>query len=540
MDLANWYENLTYEEAKDCLNDEMRNIKNGFVAAGFYMKYIRDNELYKQAGYVSIWEFAEINYGISKSTASRWMAINDKFSKGGNSPFLEEQYECFEKSQLQEMLYLNDKQMEQIKPEMTAKAIREIRKEEKKLQKPNETQVEYLKAAARHLILANHKWFLEKFHERVTDVISSPKEIIEKFLPNSATWYFATQKGTGHINLFEEYVQVWGEQGKFIGDFEWFYFARSIQVMWNVVAIEKVEEERIGQLKVSEQEKHKNSVEIEETKDNKCLHRPEFFCTLEEAQKIAKGDGVDCYKKCCWSCEKRTICGYACNASKENNSVNTESEVVATSQQDEQIPGQMEVYDYPEIIPESMQSIAVEETQELVFDEAKDENEVDWTDLQLLEKMVEEENKILNDILGCFDENESIARKQKIKVAALATLLCDMDVKEQEEPVKIELPILKNNEQRKKFLENYQIWPVWFEVPQASETYYRLDLLDGSSIVICEYCTYVQWKERYGENPESIYRKEYLLKPGYKYLHDCETNTTALIEHLKNVNKVKL
>lgn len=470
MDLANWYENLTYEEAKDCLNDEMRNIKNGFVAAGFYMKYIRDNELYKEAGYSSIWEFAESNYGISKTTASRWMAINDKFSKGGNSPFLEEQYECFEKSQLQEMLYLDDKQMEKVKPEMTTKEIRGIRKEEKKPQKPDETEVEYLKAAAKHLIIANHKWFLEKFYERVSDVTTSPGEILQRFFPNHATWYFATQKGTGHINLFEEYVQVWGEQGEFIGDFEWFYFARAIQVMWNTVALEKAEEERLSQLKASEQEKQKVSVKIVTSQENKCLHRPEFFCTLKEAQKVAKGDGVDCYKKCCWNCEKKLVCGYACNASRENHSVNTESEVVATPQQEEQMPGQMEVYDFPELIPEEM--------------------------------------------------------KQPVEDA-------------KEEVTKFEIPILKNNDQRKRFIDNYQIWPVWFEVPQASETYHRLDLPDGSSIVICEYFIYVAWKERYGENPVTICQRDYLLKPGYKYLHDCGTNTTALIEHLKNVQKIK-
>lgn len=538
MDLSNWYANLTYEEAKDCLNDEMRNIKNGFVAAGFYMKYIRDNELYKEAGYSSIWEFAELNYGISKSTASRWMSINDKFSKGGNSPFLEEQYEHFEKSQLQEMLYLDDKQMQQVTPEMTTKEIREIRKEEKRLQKPNEEQVEYLKAAAKHLIIVNHNWFKEKYIDRVMNITSSPEEIIQKFIPDSASWRFATDRGTGQINLFEEYVQVYGEQGKLVGEFEWFYFARAIQVMWNVVAMEKAKEERTRQLKTSEQENP--SLEQNETsQDNKCLHRPEFFCTLKEAQKVAKGDGVDCYKKCCWNCEKKLACGYACNASRANHSVNTESEVVATPQQEEQIPGQMEVYDFPELIPEEMQQ-SVENDKDPICNVTEKISVVeDCNDIGLLKKMLNDEQKILKDILECFDENDPVTRNQKIKVTALASLLCDMEDAKEEEVTEFEMPILKNNEQRKRFIDNYQIWPVWFEVPQASETYYRLDLPDGSSIVICEYCIYVAWKERYGENPESIYQKEYLLKPGYKYLHDCETNTTALIEHLKNVQKIK-
>ena len=40
---------------------------------------------------------------------------------------LSEEYISFGKSQLQEMLYLNDKQMEEVKPDMTAREIRGIR-----------------------------------------------------------------------------------------------------------------------------------------------------------------------------------------------------------------------------------------------------------------------------------------------------------------------------------------------------------------------------------------------------------------------------
>lgn len=65
-----------------------------------------------------------------------------------------------------------------------------------------------------------------------------------------------------------------------------------------------------------------------------------------------------------------------------------------------------------------------------------------------------------------------------------------------------------------------------------------LVLPDGSAIVICEYKQYVAWKERYtDENPESTYTKSYLLEPGYHHLHDCETNETALVKKLMEVQK---
>lgn len=117
----------------------------------------------------------------------------------------------------------------------------------------------------------------------------------------------------------------------------------------------------------------------------------------------------------------------------------------------------------------------------------------------------------------------------------------DMDediAREVEEVAQPELPKLKNNDQRKEFLKTYRDWPVWFEVPQADEVYYRYILPDGSAIVICEYKQYVAWKERYtDENPESTYTKSYLLEPGYHHLHDCETNETALVKKLMEVQK---
>lgn len=104
---------------------------------------------------------------------------------------------------------------------------------------------------------------------------------------------------------------------------------------------------------------------------------------------------------------------------------------------------------------------------------------------------------------------------------------------EDERAAQPELPKLKNNEERKEFLAKYREWPVWFEVPQAEETYYRYILPDGSAIVICEYKHY---KYVPGE-PEGTLTVEYLLEPGYKHLHNCKINQTALIRKLMEVQR---
>ena len=89
----------TYDSAKNIIKNDLESMSKKFITIGYYLKYIRDNEMYTQDGFASIWEFAQETYGISKSTCSRWMAMNDKFSRDGNSPYLRKN--CpFGKSQL--------------------------------------------------------------------------------------------------------------------------------------------------------------------------------------------------------------------------------------------------------------------------------------------------------------------------------------------------------------------------------------------------------------------------------------------------------
>lgn len=125
-----WYEMIDYDQAKNFIATSIKDIARSFVKIGYYLKYIKEKELYKEDGYRDIWEFAFDTYGISRSTASRYIAINDRFSEHGNSPVLAAAYQDYSKSKLQEMLYLTDEQIENVTPEMTVKEIREVRETE--------------------------------------------------------------------------------------------------------------------------------------------------------------------------------------------------------------------------------------------------------------------------------------------------------------------------------------------------------------------------------------------------------------------------
>lgn len=122
-----WYKNLLLPDVKSFIKANIESTSRSFIAIGYYLKYVRDNELFKEDGYSGILEFAQSEFGISKSWASKWMSINDQFSVSGNSPILLEQYKDFSSSKLSEMLYLSDEQREQVTITTTVAEIREIK-----------------------------------------------------------------------------------------------------------------------------------------------------------------------------------------------------------------------------------------------------------------------------------------------------------------------------------------------------------------------------------------------------------------------------
>lgn len=108
---------------KALLND----ITESFISVGFYLKKTEQDELYKQAGYRNIWEYAKDTFGIGRSTASRFMDINTKYSIGGFSPQIDDKWRGYGSSKLTEMLGLPEEIQEAIPTEATVKDIREAK-----------------------------------------------------------------------------------------------------------------------------------------------------------------------------------------------------------------------------------------------------------------------------------------------------------------------------------------------------------------------------------------------------------------------------
>ena len=279
--------------------------------------------------------------------------------------------------------------------------------------------------------------------------------------------------------MFDSYVQVWDGNKECLGNAEWFYLCSAIQGMWNEVVLEDVKKQ------MEDEEK--------ETKSGKCIHRTGFMCDLlEEDKKVAK-DGEDCTHACCWNCKHHGACPYhiECYASAHRPVSDAEdnSDVAA---------GQ----------------------EEILADPAEESKTEDWqqeekTDLELVLQMHRGENELLSKFLKIpgIEPNDEHLRKQELKVRALEQMLEKMKAGEfEEEPVlsepeQPELPVMKNDKERKEWLAAYQDWGIWYRDENIGATYYKYDFENGARLIVEEY-----------ENILSICGKEKKTISGYYHL----------------------
>lgn len=124
-----------YAEYKQELDTELKKTAEGFVRIGYLLKVARDTRILAESGYQNVVEFAKAEYGIDKTQVSRFMNINDKFSEGGYAPELKAEYQGFGYAKLSIMLSLPDEVNEVLTPDLSKSEIQQLKEdvdEEKK------------------------------------------------------------------------------------------------------------------------------------------------------------------------------------------------------------------------------------------------------------------------------------------------------------------------------------------------------------------------------------------------------------------------
>ena len=291
-EVEEWYQNVSLEDAEVFIRSNLQSAVRSVIATGFYLKHIRDNELYLEAGYKNINEYAMDRFGLSASATSRYITRNTRFSRGGNSPLIDDRFKDFSKSQLQEMLGMSDEQLEQVTPDMTVREIRNMArpKEIPYIEIPGQTELKDIPGVM-------------------------PEERAESFEASTAELF----------DVEEDENMVQSVAGKPISQ--------------EIPVAELMEEEdaEIATLQLLQEETAANEqrnepVEAAEKQQmGHCLHRPEYACSLPEEYMHRPGSGTDCAHECCWECVKHGECKLECNSSADRPE--TEEEI-ATSQTD--------------------------------------------------------------------------------------------------------------------------------------------------------------------------------------------------------------
>lgn len=131
----------TVEQLTNVINTELNRAAISFVRVGYLLKRARDEDILKDSGYPDIYTYANMKFGLDKSQVSRFININDRYSIGGYSEHLKEEYKGFGYSKLALMLTLPDEINEELSPEYSKAEINAIKAEYEAEQKISDMEV---------------------------------------------------------------------------------------------------------------------------------------------------------------------------------------------------------------------------------------------------------------------------------------------------------------------------------------------------------------------------------------------------------------
>ena len=567
---------ITLEEADAGIRNGLKDAAQSVITVGYYLKAVRDNELFRSAGYETIWDYAWGEYGFSKGTASRYMKRNDRFSIGGNSPIIADELRAFNRSQLQEMLSLDAEQMSAVTPDMTVREIRELRrpKEIPYFEIPGQLslsdfpeldEAETGASAVENSAPTETVTSTTAFTVSAEDLIGEPEEKLSAYgFPK-------------RVYPADSLLTTPGCRGDNGRGYDCFNCHLECEIRQEYCRCVDATCGFPFPCQMVDTGKH-------EILEEKIGERCQFVDLNLADHKAGDGSPVPCCKDC------ETPCEYACENSGKRVAMSQQS-VTADEQQETAGNAAEKQQDIPEkpktekCIHDGISRCTLSEEdkekdgtgedcahhccwncvkrdgcniecyasskRKTLDDEAAAE---DGENAEQPAEPIEFDRKTLEDMIrnaqGAFDqmcdywvENQPYTyAKYNMMIQAYKLLLKEHDESNQKlDPVEQqpELPLLKNDKQRAEFIDAYEEWPLWIDNQETGEKYYRYELPDGTSFVIKTYhamlynydaLEYGNYKEGYGEN------EQYILKPG-KFFRDCRTNRSTLIDKLKELQK---
>lgn len=200
------YTQLTMDDYIQCKNDIKNNlgtIVKSFVRIGWLLTRIDKSGAYKNDGYSTIYEFAQAEYGMNKSGTSRFKKIYEKYSVPGDTPELRDEYKDFNQSQLTEMLQIPEEDYAMLHPEANKEDFREL----KRFNKENDSNPENLWSwkeakTPEEKLKATIQEFFRENKEILNDFYGknlSVKDLAEEICPSGSRSY---RKGTVFLMFY--------------------------------------------------------------------------------------------------------------------------------------------------------------------------------------------------------------------------------------------------------------------------------------------------------------------------------------------------
>ncbi|MEY8322567.1 hypothetical protein AALB47_01460 [Lachnospiraceae bacterium 54-11] len=555
--MQDFVSSLEFNNLNDEIKRAMRRTALDMVQTGYLLRCMFEKKLWL-AEYSSLDEYLERELGMDYTMANRLIGINRKYSVGGGSMEIEPKWEGFSQSVLIEMLSMPPELEGKVTPDMTVKQVREIKHQARQ---KNVKMKPDVKGLMDHAYCAgcgapldedsrplkcpgcgqmqDWEWYMGKYRpgEAQEGPGEFPDEVIEGEYreideeaeevatsqgsggegEHDAAWFVRKYVSTMHdeaLKLFEicskeesnadraeaiqKCIAPYGchsvSCSEYSFDFHGFAGGMDFRIGTEKIHLKygRFTVELMVLLKEGQAEKQEKSVP--EPKED----------TAEQTRKCITGwsrygicsccgyGGVQCCNQCEKDCNSR--CGWIDEPYTPEEGEGQEQEPAAD--------GLREVRD-----------------------------------------ILEKEKKLLDDYLAVGGIPDRTVFRQKTIVCALAAMVCDLENDGQEDnQEQPELPAMTNNSKREAFINSYVQWPVWVDVPETGERYYRYQFPNGTSFVVKVYfhrcfdykSEAEKWEDRFSEGWGS--EEYYLLEEG-KHFRDCRSNRSAVTDFLKDLQK---
>jgi hypothetical protein len=472
-------------------------IQKNYIRTGFHLAECKDMKYYQDFGYDDFYEFVDKNFQMEKTKVSRrinvFMAFSQQSGVYQNShlTFIDDRYANYSCSALEEMLSLDEKKRQQIKPEMTIKQIRELKK-----QWSGKTEK-----------VATSQQPKEIFCTSFPSIVCNIEEIKKKhFIKNGNIEGCAgccicctevkTCKYVCGVGLYTKNYDQLAEQlsEKKLEVVE--SINRDTEVESNIVATSQLEEQKKDSLKKSAYGTTKR--------------------VYPEDSLLSEGgcEGDHCCFDCSMDCEIRQLNCYCREAPLGNPFDCTTVHVIGSLRLD---------------IGDKCQFV----NHDLAYHRLGDKSPAPCC------KSCE------NADCGyrCNRSGQHNYEKEQEE-----NIVQTVEYQEVKQP---ELPVLKNNDQRKEFIDSYKNWPVWIDQQLTGEKYYRYNLTDKVAIVVKvsrkhvlqgykEANDYEYGAEQYyliGIKTEWSQKGTKIIEDETRTFYECNTNKSALVDYLKVFQK---